>query len=221
PLIVRGKKLGFVSLIINKRKTCVQLQSSDFDLEIDKWRFTFMFDVIGIKPRSNAVRKFAHLQWGELATTDIFLHDDGFFLIKFHGNVICIKVASDRPYFFNRKPIVLKPWSVNNDVQSEVLKVVPEMVRFPSLPLYHWADNLLRRIGSALRVPICAYEYMSQQTRVSYGRMLIEVDITNPRAKTITVAGVDEVEFEQQVAKCNRVSHNFDNKTRATKEKKN
>ncbi|KAL2922245.1 hypothetical protein RDABS01_013736 [Bienertia sinuspersici] len=177
----RGKKLGFVAPIIRNGKPCVQLQHSDINPEVDKWKFAFAFYVVGMNPSLNALKKYA------------------------------------------------QPWTINFDFNSEVLRVVQVWVRFPSLPLYCWADNSLSRIGSALGVPICTDECTSQQLRISYARMLIEIDVTKPRPLVISVEGPNGVEFEQKVtyewvphfcAKCNKVGHDCDHRTSAKKNAK-
>ncbi|KAL2938435.1 hypothetical protein RDABS01_021884 [Bienertia sinuspersici] len=216
PLNSRGMKLGFVSPMIKNGEKCVQLQTSDITPEIDKWVCSCVFYVVGMNPSLNAVRIYAQNQWGGIPASRIFLHDDGYFLIRFDSNVARNDIIVKGPYMFKGKPVVVRPWSVNFDFQSEVLREVPVWVRFPNLPLYCWAGNSLSRIGSALGVPICTDECTSHQSRISYARMLIEIDVTKSRPKAIPIEGVNGVEFEQKVtyewvphfcSKCNKVGH--------------
>ncbi|XP_021730685.1 uncharacterized protein LOC110697610 [Chenopodium quinoa] len=85
------------------------------------------------------------------------------------------------------KPTIVKPWSEKFDFNAEILRTIPLWVKLPNLPLNCWGFETLSRIGSILGVPICAYECTSRQLRVSFARMLIEIDITKPLAKSVWV----------------------------------
>ncbi|KAG5620941.1 hypothetical protein H5410_006159, partial [Solanum commersonii] len=47
--------------------------------------------------------------------------------------------------------------------------------------------NTISRIASAIRVPLFADECTTKQTRISYARMLIEVNVTKPIPQQITI----------------------------------
>ncbi|KAL2921901.1 hypothetical protein RDABS01_013392 [Bienertia sinuspersici] len=182
-----------------------------------------------MNPSLNAIKKYAQAQWGEISMPRIFLHENGYFLLRFDSSTACNEVNAKGPYMFKGRPVVIKQWTINFDFNAEVLRVVPVWVRFPNLPLYCWADSSLSRIGSVLGVPICTDECTSQQLRISYARMLIEIDVTKPRPLVISVEGPTGIEFEQKVtyewvphfcAKCNKVGHNCDHRTSAKKSAK-
>lgn len=60
-------------------------------------------------------------------------------------------------------------------------------VRLPSLPLNCWGGESLSKIGSTLGVPLYADECTTQQLRVSFARMLIEMDVTKPLPDSILI----------------------------------
>lgn len=108
----------------------------------------------------------------------IFLHDDGYFIIKFANEVDKNVVLCVGPHMYLGRPTVVKPWTPGFDFHAELMKTVPLWVRFPNLPLNCWSSDSLSRIGSLVGVPLYADKCTSRQMRVSFVRLLIEVDVT-------------------------------------------
>ncbi|XP_021846427.1 uncharacterized protein [Spinacia oleracea] len=88
--------------------------------------------------------------------------------------------------FFGRK-LIVKPWAANFNFQEEVLRVVHVWVRLPNLPLICWGSDSLSRIGSLLGAPLFADECTSKQLRISFVRILVEVDVTRELPKSVVV----------------------------------
>lgn len=84
-------------------------------------------------------------------------------------------------------------------MEHEVLKEIHLWVRLPNLPLNCWSGDSLSRVGSVIGKPICADECTTQQNRISYARMLVEVDITKPLIYKIQIEGEKGLEIQQQV----------------------
>ncbi|XP_055814273.1 uncharacterized protein LOC129883684 [Solanum dulcamara] len=96
------------------------------------------------------------------------------------------------------------------------------MVTFPKLPLNCWGVSSLSRIASAIGVPLFADECTTKQTRISYARMLIEVNVTKPIPHQITVMDPNGKTFSQTVElewrpqycdKCQKIGHQCHNTT--------
>lgn len=87
----------------------------------------------------------------------------------------------------NNKPIILKVWTTEFDFTQEGLTTVPLWVRFSNLPLHCWSRGSLSRIGSALGNLLFADECTTKVKRISYARMLIEMNVTQPLPKEIFV----------------------------------
>ncbi|KAH0764740.1 hypothetical protein KY285_000611 [Solanum tuberosum] len=87
---------------------------------------------------------------------------------------------------------------------------------FPKLPLNCWSVGSLSRIASAIRVHLFADECTTKQTRISYARMLIEVNVTKAIPQQITVMDPNGGTFMQEVVlewrpqfcdKCQKIGH--------------
>ncbi|XP_075095239.1 uncharacterized protein LOC142173532 [Nicotiana tabacum] len=99
----------------------------------------------------------------------------------------------------NSKPIVVKMWNAAFDFSNEVLKTIPLWIQLPKLPLNYWEDDSLSRTGSTLGVPIYADACTTKVERISYARILVEMDVTRPLPRQIMVEDPNGKEFEQEV----------------------
>lgn len=113
------------------------------------------------------------------------MHDEGYFIVRFQSKDDFCSLAYSGPHMFNGKPTVVKPWTANFNFHEEILRTIPVWVRLPNLPLNCWSDNSLSRLGSAIGVPLCADECTTKQLRVSFARLLVEIDVTKPLTRTI------------------------------------
>ncbi|OIT21754.1 hypothetical protein A4A49_33236 [Nicotiana attenuata] len=111
------------------------------------------------------------------------------------------------PYTFNSRPMVLKDWDPNFQMQNESIRIVPIWINLPGLPIQCWAEENLGRIASLLGKPICTDRLTAECERVSYARILVEMDITQPMPDEIFVetpnrSWMQRVEFEWKPKLC-------------------
>lgn len=125
------------------------------------------------------------------------------------------RLLCEGPLMLGSRPIIVKEWVPNLCFEDEVLKEVPLWIRLPNLSLDCWSGDSLSRIGSVLGKPLCADECTTEQKRVSYARLFVEVDITQPLVYKVQVEGEAGM-IEQQVYyewaplyshKCHKVGH--------------
>lgn len=128
------------------------------------------------------------------------------------------KVLSSGPHTFFGKPMVVKAWTPTFHFHQELLRVIPLWVRLPNLPLHCWSEDSLSRIGSILGVPLFADACTSQKFRVSFARLLIEMDVTHSLPTEIQIVDGARNSYSQQVlygwkppfcTPCNKVGHNY------------
>lgn len=73
---------------------------------------------------------------------------------------------------------------------------MPIWVKLYNIPLNCWVINSLSMIGSLIGVPIYVDEATTQQNRVSFDRLLIEVDLTKPLVEEVSVQRVSGAMFK-------------------------
>lgn len=119
-------------------------------------------------------------------------------------------------YTINNKPIILKVWTTDFSLEKAFLTSIPLWVKFSNLPMTCWSKGSLSRIACAVGKPIYADKRTTNQTRISFARMLIEVNITNPLPNEIIIKEPNGKQIKQVIIydwkpkycpKCSMVGH--------------
>lgn len=103
------------------------------------------------------------------------------------------------PHMLNQNPIIVKKWTSNFYFNKEMMQTIPIWVKFPNLPLKCWGVQSLSRIASGLRIPIYADECTMPVDRISYARLLTEMDITRTLPTELKVEDPNGRSFTQVV----------------------
>ncbi|XP_019237747.1 PREDICTED: uncharacterized protein LOC109217904 [Nicotiana attenuata] len=116
-------------------------------------------------------------------------------------------IVQNGPYTFNSRPMVLKDGDPDFQIQNESMRIVPTCVNLLGLPIQCWAEENLGRIADKLT---------TQCERISYARVLIEMDITQPLPDEILIEKTDRSSWMQRVdfewkpklcLNCNKFGH--------------
>ncbi|XP_019225767.1 PREDICTED: uncharacterized protein LOC109207324 [Nicotiana attenuata] len=124
-------------------------------------------------------------------------------------------IMQNGPYPFNSRPMVLKYWDPNFQMKDESMRIVPIWINLPGLPIQCWAEEHLGRIASLLGKPICTDRLTAECERVSYARILVDMDITQPMPDEFCVeipdrSWMQSVEYEwtpKLCLDCNKFGH--------------
>lgn len=117
----------------------------------------------------------------------------------------------------NNRPLILSVWTPNFYFQKDFLRVLPLWITYPKLPLYCWGPECLSRTASCVGKPFFADECTAKQLRVSFARVIVEVDITQDSPNSVLVQDPSGSSFEQQITfewkpvfckKCLKIGHN-------------
>nr|XP_009798866.1 PREDICTED: uncharacterized protein LOC104245019 [Nicotiana sylvestris] len=145
-----------------------------------------------------------------------YYHNEDYFVIRFSNLEERDQVLFSGPHTVNNKPIIMKACTEDFNVHDEVLKTISLWVRFPNLPLNCWSMKALSKIGSTLGNPVYADECTIETMRISYARMLIEMDITRPLPRSVKVQDPKGRLIQQEVvydweptycSKCLKIGH--------------
>nr|CCA65980.1 hypothetical protein [Beta vulgaris subsp. vulgaris] len=186
------------------------------------WLNAVVVYVVGQNPTLNAISQYVKSHWQSQDDPQIFKHDEGYFIVRMKTREERDKILFSGPHLFYGKAMIVKQWSANFNFHEEVQKVIPIWVKLPNLPLNCWGEDSLSRIGSVLGVPLYADECTSKGLRVSYARMLVEMDVTQEIPITVAVEDPNGVVFKQKLEydwvphfckKCQMVGHNCGGKS--------
>ncbi|XP_058775924.1 uncharacterized protein LOC131650225 [Vicia villosa] len=121
--------------------------------------------------------------------------------------------------------MLLRDWKPDFNLQRDMLRTIPIWVKLPHLPLYLWGKRSLSKIGSALGTPLVTDECTANRLRVSYARILVEIDITQAPVTEITIRDTEgnrkkqPIEYEWRpkfCQRCQKVGHNCEARQQQT-----
>ncbi|XP_010689805.1 uncharacterized protein LOC104903466 [Beta vulgaris subsp. vulgaris] len=212
--------LKFIAPELIDGKPIAKLDKNDVSKLSEVWINSIIVYVVGQNPTFIALMSYVKAHWNLASEPKIFEHEEGYFVVKLTNEEYKERILFSGPHMFYGKPIIVKPWSPSFNFHSEILKVIPIWVKFPNLPLHYWSGDSLSRIGSLLGIPIYADECTFKALRVSFVRVLIEMDITKEIPKEIHIVEPSGMSFSQKVTydwrpafctKCSTIGHNCEN----------
>lgn len=195
----KGNSLSFIAPTILEGTPVAMLDKVDMSKMAAIWDCALIMYVVGDKPSIGAVIRYIDKEWGHVGKPNVFLHDEGYFVVKFCSKRDRDEVLVAGPHTFFGRPMITKPWSSDFNFQEEILRVIPVWVKLPNLPLCCWGMDSLSRIGSLVGVPLFADECTSKQLRISFARLLIEVDVTKSVTKVVQIQDSCGRTFNQKV----------------------
>jgi hypothetical protein len=86
------------------------------------------------------------------------------------------------------RPLILRPMIKFFYFSSEEMTKVPEMVKFPNLPICCWSPSCLSKIASVLGKPIQCDQMTSNLSRLSYALVLVELDLHGDLQQSVEVS---------------------------------
>ncbi|KAL0300784.1 UNVERIFIED_CONTAM: hypothetical protein Sradi_6355200 [Sesamum radiatum] len=86
------------------------------------------------------------------------------------------RIIAGGPYFVYGGPLLLKTMPDCFKFKEDDISLTPVSATLPSFPLECWHSNTLGKIGSRLGTPIAMDSLTMKMERVSYARILVEVD---------------------------------------------
>lgn len=208
--------LKFIPPVIENGIQVVHIDSQDVVDLVNVWEKAIVLYVVGGNVNVDIIRGFIRKFWSFASMPIIHTHEEGYYILRFNAVTEVNDILKGGPYFLNRAPLIVKQWSMNFDFKEEILRVIPVWVRLPNLPLYCWGEETLSRIVSAVGVPILADECTSKQWKISFARVLVEIDITKEFVKEVRVRDNTGREFNQMIIpewrpyfcpKCNKIGH--------------
>ncbi|KAK4390447.1 hypothetical protein Sango_2108000 [Sesamum angolense] len=107
-------------------------------------------------------------------------HDSGWLIFHFAQDDDQHRILACGPYFVNGRPLLLKAMPDCFEFKEDDISLTPVWATLPSLPLECWHPNALGKIGSRLGTPIAMDSFTMKMERVSYARILVEVDTSKP-----------------------------------------
>lgn len=146
----------------------------------------------------------------------MFYHNDGYFVVIFHSIEEKDEVLFYESYTMNSSPVIKKAWSTEFCFKEKVLRTIPLWVKLLDLPLNCWTSVAMSKIGSGVGKTVCADACTTNIERISYTRLLIEMDVMQALPHTVKACDSYGRVFDQLVvyewrpqycSKCCKLGH--------------
>ncbi|XP_010666883.1 uncharacterized protein LOC104884000 [Beta vulgaris subsp. vulgaris] len=198
----------------------VTIDSDDIQDEVEYWTSAVVCYVLGANPPMAVMEGFFKRIWGRMGIDKIATLGKGMFIVRFNKLEDSLKVVNEGHHFFDQKPLIMKLWDPDMDVDKNMVKMVPIWVKFPGLPFKYWGEKSLFKIVGQMGKVIRMDEATKARERLSYARVMVEVSVQDKLPEIIHFCNehgrvVDQqVEYEWkpvQCGKCSGFGHDTEN----------
>ena len=179
---------------ISESKTCVLLEEDTPD---DTWKCCLIGYLAGKYLGFSALKSVITNTWKRDATLTV--HESGWLVYEFKNEEDKLEVLNGGPYLIYGRPLILKPMPEFFDFSKKDMSSVPVWVKFPNLPLKCWSIRGLSKISSLIGKPIQCDRLTATKSRISYARVLIEVDLREDLPSSVEIGLPNGLFIEQPV----------------------
>lgn len=161
------------------------LLTADLDINYNVWESCLVGYVAGKSPGFNAMNNIISNSWKCNATLSI--HESGWLVYRFKNIEDKLAVLANGPYLIYGRPLILKVMPEYFNFGRDEMSCVPVWVKLPNLPLKCWSPRCLAKIASKLGTPIQSDQLTFNMTRISYARVLVELNLLADLKSSIVI----------------------------------
>ncbi|KAJ8419425.1 hypothetical protein Cgig2_033896 [Carnegiea gigantea] len=172
-----GTLLNFIQAPVINGVKFAKIKASD--------QSTILCSVFGANPPIEVIKGYLRQIWKSLDIDKICLVRKG--------------VSAKGVFFFDNKPLLVKPWNPEMDISTEAITSLPIWVRFMDLDIKYWGMASLSKLGSILGIPIKTDKYTMEKTRLKHARLLIKIPVDDAFLRYIEFVNDQEVVGRLQV----------------------
>jgi len=170
---ITGPKLPHFSSSCNDLPC--DLSPDDLDNNYDVWQLCIVDYVASKSPGFKALSNIISSSWK--CEASLAIHESGWLVYRFKNVDDKLVVLASGPYLIYGRPLIIKAMPEYFDFGTDEMPCVPVWVKFPNLPLKYWSPRCLSKIASKLGTPIQSDQLTFNMSRISYARVLVELDL--------------------------------------------
>lgn len=145
-----------------------------------------------------AMEKFISNNWSNITMPKMLRKDNGLFVFHFTSEEDLNSILECSPWMMNNhKPIILKRWYEGMELDLSCLSEIPVWINLPNLDVRFWSEHMLARIGSVVGNPLLTDFTSTNQERLSYARVLVEISATMELLRQVRLFGLSDEVVEQ------------------------
>lgn len=124
------------------------------------------------------VKNYVSRAWKLKGEMQMTIHGDSIYVFEFDSADDRIRAIEFGPVFVANQLFLVRPWHESIEQELTELKSVPTWVNLRRVPLHMWNAACLSKIASLIGKPIMMDHLTLTKSRMSFARVLVEVDIT-------------------------------------------
>lgn len=112
---------------ITKNDEEVRITVEDISPEIEYWRYVVVCYILGMRPPYRMIDGFIRRMWKKFGVVKVAMMENGMFIVRFHSIASKNKAMEAGPILYDGKPVIVKEWHPDIDVNGGNVKVVPTL----------------------------------------------------------------------------------------------
>ncbi|CAM8962978.1 unnamed protein product [Rhodiola kirilowii] len=153
----------------------VVIPAEEWNVATSKFDHALVGFVFGTKPFLGRMKGFARVKWGDETVVRVSQLNEGIFLFKFLTEEKKAEVLCGRPWSFDNRPLILKPWSEQEEYTCGSVDALPVWIRLPRLKAHLVDSIILSRLCSRLGTPICTDGVTAEGSNFNYARVCVQI----------------------------------------------
>ncbi|XP_020266803.1 uncharacterized protein LOC109842321 [Asparagus officinalis] len=163
------------------------------------WQFSLIGQVLGLNVKFKTMESYIQKVWTHWSVPDLCILKPGLFLFKFQNKYEMEDILMNGPWFFGSRPLLLKVWTNDDDIDKMNGNIYPLWIQLPGLRLNLWSSNAISKIASHIGRPIATDKLTANKQRLAYARVLVEVNMPSPLPDLIPIHGPNGKIINQKV----------------------
>lgn len=159
--------LRFIAPVMENDVKIARCLKTEADAKAIRWKNTLIGNFIGRIPSFNYVKEMTVKLWNLKGEVETVLLESGIFVFRFTCEEDKQKILEHGPWTVARRPLLLRAWSPDANMERINMKTIPVWVSLPGLPFQYWSGENLSVIGSVLGRPLYTDRYTKSKERLS------------------------------------------------------
>ncbi|KAL9225962.1 hypothetical protein vseg_001831 [Gypsophila vaccaria] len=154
----------------------LQLEEDDVIDELEYCKNAVICFIMGANPPGHVIEGFIRRIWTKFNIDKISFLPNGVFLVRFVSSEMKEKALNSGYFLFDNKPLIVKEWNENLEINKADIKTVPVWIQLHELPLKFWGKslpNIVGIVGKFIKSDIATQE----RTKLGYARVMVEMQI--------------------------------------------
>ncbi|KAL9679552.1 hypothetical protein QQ045_017417 [Rhodiola kirilowii] len=192
-----GKELSFHPTLLAANEIVVSEEV--WRRTASDWMFSLVGWIFGAKPVLGRLKGFIRSKWGDENMVRVSELKSGIFIFKFEQEDDFNRILALGPWSFDNRPLVIKPWSPDENYELESVTALLVWVRFPGLNLHMRNEEILSKIASTIGKPIRTDGFTAGSDKLAFARVLIEIYAEHELKTEICIKGPRGTNYYQRI----------------------